>query len=113
MTVSTVLSYVVYALFKAARDNLITTLDNEFCEEVLEAKEILWKVAGDVVLGQFIKRTDSTNRTKRFANYTDIVDCLMKLDQEIKQLSCVCGPDGVSHIQRLNPEDININHHDR
>ena len=47
---------VVYALSKAVRDNLITALDNEFCdEEVSEAKKLLWKVSGDGILGQFIK----------------------------------------------------------
>ena len=38
-TTNAVLSYVVYTWSKAARDNLITVLDNEFCdEEVSEAK---------------------------------------------------------------------------
>ena len=46
----------MYALSKAVRDNLITALDNEFCdEEVSEAKKLLWKVSGDGILGQFIK----------------------------------------------------------
>ena len=87
--VDTVLSYVVYSLSKAAIDNIITALDNEVCEEKLsEAKEILWKVSGDVVLGQFIN-PNRTNRTKRFANCTDIVDGLKKLDQENNFLLCV------------------------
>ena len=47
-------------------------------------KEILWKVVGDVVLDQFIKRTDSLYRTKHFAN-----------------ISFVCGLDD-------DPEDLNI-----
>ena len=86
--VDIVLSYVVYSLSKAAIDNIITALDNVCEEKLSEAKEILWKVSGDVVLGQFIN-PNRTNRTKRFANCTDIVDGLKKL-KESKQLSFVC-----------------------
>ena len=86
MTVNTLLSYVEYALSKAAKDNLITALNNEFRKEVSEAKDILWKVVGDVVLVQFRKRTDSPNV---FNNCTDILDSLRKLNQESKQLSYV------------------------
>ena len=64
-------THVVYALSKAARENIITALYNEICEkQVSEDKDIFGKVAGDVVLGQFIKQTDSPNITKSFANCT-------------------------------------------
>ena len=70
----------MYVISKAARDNRITALDNEFCDEELsEAKELLWKVSRDGILGQFFKGTD---RTKRHAKSTYIVDGLKKLDQE-------------------------------
>ena len=54
---------------------LCKELNNEFSgKEVSETKTLLWKISGDVILGQFVKRTDSPNRTKRHDNCTDIVD---------------------------------------
>ena len=64
--INTVLSYVVHSMSRSVKDLIINCLNSNFTvEEMTEAKDALWKVAGKAVLGHNTKRTDSAKRSGR------------------------------------------------
>ena len=59
--INSVLAYIVYAINKSTRDNLVTVLDASFTDkEVSDARDVLWPVGGVELLGECPGRNDST-----------------------------------------------------
>ena len=73
------------------------------------AKNALWNVGGEKLLGKNLKRTSSENRTKRFVLCTDVIDGMQKLDQCGNPMqNFVTDADGVGRLPRFSPEDLNV-----
>ena len=63
LIINSVLAYVVYAMNKSTRDNLVTVLDASFTDkEPSDARDILCPVGGVELLGECPGRNDSTKR---------------------------------------------------
>ena len=74
-----------------------------------EAKDALWKVVGEAVLGPTnTKPTDSTKRSGRLALCNDVVEGLSISDQSNNMPNCVCSTDGIGRISKFSPEDLNV-----
>ena len=81
LIISSVLSYIVYAINKCIRDNLVTVLDAPFTvEEVSDARDVISPVGGVELLGEGLGRNDSSKRSRRHALCYDIYDAMRKMD---------------------------------
>ena len=53
LIINNVLAYIVYAINKSTRDNLVTVLDDSFTDkEVSDVRDVLWSVGGVELLGE-------------------------------------------------------------
>ena len=92
------LVYVVYAINKSTRDNLVTVLDASFTDkEVSDALDAQWPVGDVELLGECPGRNDSTKRSRRHALFCDIYDATYVVD-----------PVGIGRMSKYSPEDLNV-----
>ena len=110
LIIDNILAYVVYAMNKSTRDNLVTVLGASFTDkEVSDARDALWPVGGVELLGECPGRNDSTKRSRRHALCCDIYDAMRKMDVvNAKMPTYVVDPVGIGRIPKYSPEDLNI-----
>ena len=110
LIINSVLAYVVYAMNKSTRDNLVTVLDASFTDkEVSDARDALWHVGGVELLGECPGHNDSTKRTRRHALCCDIYDAMRKMDvANAKMPTYVVDLVGIGRIPKYSHEDLNI-----
>ena len=110
LIINSVLAYVVYAINKSTRDNLVTVLDASFTDkEVSDARDALWPVGGVELLGECPGRNNSTKRFRRHALCCDIYDAMRKMDvANAKMPTYVVDPVGIGRIPKYSPEDLNV-----
>ena len=96
LIINRVLAYIVYAINKSTRDNIVTVPDSYFTDkEVSDARDVLWPVGGVELLGECPGRNDSTNRSRRHALCYDIYDAMRKMDAaDLKMPTYVVDPVG-------------------
>ena len=108
--VNTVLTYVMHSMSRANAESIIQVMNSTFTDdEMASAKNALWNVGGEKLLGKNLKRTSSENRTKRFVLCPDVIDGIQKLDQCGNPMpNFVTDADGVGRLPRFSPEDLNV-----
>ena len=100
LIINGVLAYVVYAINKSTRDNLVTVLDASFTDKyVFNALDALWPVGGVELLGECPGRNDSTKRSIRHTRCCDLYDAMRKMDVvNAKMPTYVVDPVGIGRI---------------
>ena len=106
VTLDPVLTYVIFSLDNSPAEN-IGRVCSEFysLEELLRAKEILWKVGDKDALPQYIRRRDSPSRSEIDATVEDIINGMQILDSAGKIPNIAVGPAGLNRIPKSKPAE--------
>ena len=103
-----VISYAVFSMTNSSKDNIRKAIEGQFdINQVIEAKEALWKHCGSTVIGEFQRRKGSTSRTEKQAHITDILDSLETLDKAEKMPIIAINAYSLGAIPRSHPEELN------
>jgi hypothetical protein len=82
LIVNELLSYATYYLQSSTRDELHKTIYSFYnLDEVVVAKKILHNLHSDII-GEFIQRKSSTNRSELSAHLEDLMSAIYELDKE-------------------------------
>ncbi len=102
-----VLSYIVFSSKCSTNDNLLKTVVGHFSnEQVLTAKYTLWNNAPSEVIGDLIRRRDSSLRSLQFANCLDVIQAVRKLDDKECMPHIVLDANDIKFLPRFKPEEI-------
>jgi hypothetical protein len=102
------LSYVVFALQSGTVENVKKAVLSFFSsEQILNAKNVLWKNACNVTIGKNIARRSTEVRHEEEANLGDIILAIQKLDRLDKMPEIVISAVDLGKIPRSVPEELN------
>ena len=76
-------------------------------EDIIEAKNKLWEVSGEEILGEKPKPKDSSTRPEKEAHLFDIINALLKLDKAENSPIIVIDALSLQKIPRSHPEELN------
>lgn len=102
------LAYITFALQTGTVENVKKAVIGFFtAEQIVRAKNVLWKNVHSVAIGKNVSRKSSNVRTEQEANVTDIVSAIQKLDKTNEMPDIVISALSLGKIPRSVPEELN------
>ena len=107
MLLQPMLAYIVFAMQRGSIDKIKTVILSNFTEQqIIEAKDNLWRHCGTTIIGEKRCRKTTTSRTDLHAHVTDILTALLKLDKVEKLPVVVIDAMSLGMIPRSHPEEL-------
>ena len=103
---SPLLTYVIYSLGNSPVEHIVKACKEYYVlEEIVEAKDALWKIGDSATLGPYAKRRDGKQRPEVEAHMLDIVEGMQKLDSAGIIPQIACDPKGLGRIPSVKPSE--------
>lgn len=103
-----VLAYIVFAMHSGTNDNVRNAVLGHFTmEQIIEAKDELWANGDSNVIGDKLRRKDSSVRSEKDAHVQDIINVLSKMDKVNKLPMIAVYAHDLHLIPRSHPEELN------
>lgn len=106
VVINSVLTYITASLSNSDQDSIKNACKQFYShEELLKAKEVLWGVGNEDILGPLIKRRDSVWCNEVNKVIDDLVTGISKLDMANALPPFAVGSDGLARIPRVSPHE--------
>lgn len=106
--INPLLAYMWFAMQGGTASNIRDTVLGHFTTDaIVEAKNALWDNSPTEVIGERLRRKDSTVRSEKEAHAQDILSALTKLDKSDQMPTILLEATSLAFIPRFHPEEIN------
>ena len=115
MLIDPLMSYTLYSLQNSTPENVKHAILCHFtADQINKAKSKLWETSDINIIGEKVRRKDSTVRTEKEANIQDILTAISKLDRVNKMPNIMMSAMDIGTIPKSFPEELmNISLADR
>lgn len=103
-----IIAYIAFSMQKGTAEKIKSVVTAHFViEDIIAAKEDLWRAGDTEIIGERKRRRDGSLKTEKYSHVDDIVSAIYLLDAADKMPDIVLSATDLGKIPRSHPEELN------